>query len=123
MKTPPTLTSHHRHAHLDGDTEAPMTQQGKHAQQKQKATISVKTRAKVGALIGTPLGLGMGTYVALSLPEQQSLGTRALDRLPARLSLRVRDLRRIRRRTEHPPARRRLNRAARTRAWAAVGRR
>ncbi len=51
-----------------------MAQQGKHAQEQQKTTISAKTRAQVGALFGALLGLGMGTYAALSVPEQQSLG-------------------------------------------------
>lgn len=32
------------------------------------------TRARVGALVGVPLGLGMGAYAALSVPDHQSLG-------------------------------------------------
>ena len=51
-----------------------MRRQGQHAQSEQKPTISVGTRARVGALVAVPLGLGLGTYAALSVPEQQSLG-------------------------------------------------
>lgn len=39
-----------------------------------RSTISVQTRARVGALAGVPLGLAMGTYASLSVPDHQSLG-------------------------------------------------
>ena len=51
-----------------------MAQPSQHRPPEQTSTISVRTRARIGALIGVPLGLGMGTYAAVSVPEAQSLG-------------------------------------------------
>jgi hypothetical protein len=39
-----------------------------------RSTISVRTRARVGALVGVPLGLAMGIYATLSVPDQQTPG-------------------------------------------------
>ncbi|MEX2486392.1 MAG: hypothetical protein WD377_02115 [Nitriliruptoraceae bacterium] len=51
-----------------------MAREAQHTRPEPTATISVQTRARVGALIGVPLGLGMGTYAALSVPDHRSLG-------------------------------------------------
>ncbi len=51
-----------------------MTRRGQCDQLEQKSTITVQSRAVAGALAGVPLGLGMGTFAALSVSEQQSLG-------------------------------------------------
>jgi hypothetical protein len=51
-----------------------MTAQGQHRRPEPTSTISVRTRARVGALVGIPLGLAMGAYAALSVPDHQSLG-------------------------------------------------
>lgn len=36
--------------------------------------VTVRTRVLTGSFVGVPLGLAMGTYAALSVPEEQSLG-------------------------------------------------
>ncbi|TVR37615.1 MAG: hypothetical protein EA388_01150 [Nitriliruptor sp.] len=51
-----------------------MAQQRQHTQSEQRSTISAWARARVGALVGSPLGLGMGIYAATSVPDQRSLG-------------------------------------------------
>ena len=51
-----------------------MAAQAHHTAAEPTSMISVGTRTRIGALVGVPLGLAMGTYAALSVLEHQSLG-------------------------------------------------
>ncbi len=51
-----------------------MPREVQHIPTEPASTISARTRARIGALVGVPLGLAMGTYAALSVPDHHSLG-------------------------------------------------